>query len=91
MIPPEMTIMDAVKIVRGQAAKETGEVRSALTMLADLGEYHHGRQARRGRARKRRIKSAATPPLNRATPFKDLKPRSGDLKRSDLTSKGEQA
>ena len=52
MIPPEMTIMDAVVIVRGQAAKETGEVRSALTMLADLAEYHHKRQYRR-KARRR--------------------------------------
>ena len=34
-ITPEMTIPDAVKIVREEAAKSTGEVRSALTMLAD--------------------------------------------------------
>ena len=34
-IKPEMTILDAVKIVRREAAKSTGEVRSALTMLAD--------------------------------------------------------
>ena len=88
---PELTIMDAVRIARREAARGVGDYRAALTMLADLGEYHHGRQARRGRARKRRIKSAATPPLNRATPFKDLKPRSGDLKRSDLTSEGVQA
>lgn len=38
------------------------------------------------RERNGKVKSSATPPLNRATPFKDLKPRSGDLKRSDLTS-----
>ncbi|MBR4653484.1 MAG: hypothetical protein IKO72_09000 [Kiritimatiellae bacterium] len=34
-IAPEMTIPDAVKIARQEAAKNTGEVRSALTMLAD--------------------------------------------------------
>lgn len=34
-ITPEMTIPDAVKIARQEAAKNTGEVRSALTMLAD--------------------------------------------------------
>ena len=35
--PPlaEMTIPDAIKIARQEAAKNTGEVRSALTMLAD--------------------------------------------------------
>ncbi len=35
-IKPEMTIPDAVKIVRREAAKNTGEIRSALTMLADF-------------------------------------------------------
>ena len=35
-ITPEMTIPDAVKIVREEATKSTGEVRSALTMLADF-------------------------------------------------------
>ena len=34
-IAPEMTIPDAVNIARQEAAKNTGEVRSALTMLAD--------------------------------------------------------
>ena len=34
-IAPEMTIPDAVKIARQEATKNTGEVRSALTMLAD--------------------------------------------------------
>ena len=34
-IMPEMTIPDAIKIVRQEAAKNTGEIRSALTMLAD--------------------------------------------------------
>ena len=34
-ITPEMTIPDAVNIARQEAAKNTGEVRSALTMLAD--------------------------------------------------------
>ena len=34
-IAPEMTIPDAIKIARQEAAKNTGEVRSALTMLAD--------------------------------------------------------
>ena len=34
-IAPEMTIPDAVKIARQEAAKSTGEIRSALTMLAD--------------------------------------------------------
>ena len=32
---PEMTIPDAIKIARQEAAKNTGEIRSALTMLAD--------------------------------------------------------
>lgn len=36
------------------------------------------------------IKSAAAQPLNRATPFKYLKPRSGDLKRSDLIQSDEE-
>ena len=35
-IMPEMTIPDAVKIARQEAAKNTGEIRSALTMLADF-------------------------------------------------------
>ena len=35
-IMPEMTIPDAVKIVRAEAAKSTGELRAALTMLVDL-------------------------------------------------------
>ena len=35
-IAPEMTIPDAVNIARQEAAKNTGEVRSALTMLADF-------------------------------------------------------
>ena len=35
-ITPEMTIPDAVKIARQEAAKNTGEIRSALTMLADF-------------------------------------------------------
>ena len=34
-IAPEMTIQDAVIIARQEAAKNTGGVRSALTMLAD--------------------------------------------------------
>lgn len=34
-IAPEMTIPDAVNIARQESAKNTGEVRSALTMLAD--------------------------------------------------------
>lgn len=51
---PELTIMDAVRIARREAARGVGDYRAALTMLADLGEYHHGRQARRGRARKAR-------------------------------------
>lgn len=51
---PELTIMDAVRIARREAARGVGDYRAALTMLADLGEYHHGRQARRGRARKER-------------------------------------
>ena len=34
-IAPEMTIPDAVNIALQEAAKNTGEVRSALTMLAD--------------------------------------------------------
>ena len=32
---PELTIMDAVRIAREMAAKETGDLRAALTMLAD--------------------------------------------------------
>ena len=51
---PELTIMDAVRIARREAARGVGDYRAARTMLADLGEYHHGRQARRGRARKAR-------------------------------------
>jgi len=51
---PELTIVDAVRIAREMAAKETGDYRAALTLLANLGEYHHGRQTRRGRARKER-------------------------------------
>ncbi len=43
---PELTIMDAVRIARREAARGVGDYRAALTMLADLGEYHHGRQAR---------------------------------------------
>ena len=35
-IKSEMTIPDAVKIVRREAAKNTGDIRSALTMLADF-------------------------------------------------------
>ena len=37
-IAPEMTIPDAIKIVRREAAKNTGDIRAALTMLADLAE-----------------------------------------------------
>ena len=37
------------------------------------------------------VKSAAAQPLNRPAAFKDLKPRSGDLKRSDLIQSDEQA
>ena len=37
------------------------------------------------------VKSAAAHPLNRPAAFKDLKPRSGDLKRSDLIQSDEQA
>ena len=37
-ITPEMTIPDAVKIARAEAAKSTGDLRAALTMLADLAE-----------------------------------------------------
>ena len=48
---PELTIMDAVRIARREAAKATGDLRASLTLLADLGEYHHGRQNRR-KARK---------------------------------------
>lgn len=188
-IAPEMTIPDAVNIARQEAAKSEGEIRSALTMLADyampliphdepapeskpqigMGEWNpleipeigisfrrffssrydkyiaawndgcnshvyelvvqsHGdgweaigtndggtvfrlqapsrhlvrriacasmraylTRGHRKTWSKRRIESAATPPLNRATPFKDLKPRSGDLKRSDLTSEEAQS
>jgi hypothetical protein len=43
-ISPEMTIPDAVKIVRSEAAKNTGDLRSALTMLAD---YAMGSDAER--------------------------------------------
>lgn len=34
-IAPEMTLADAAKIAREEAAKHSGDVRSALTMLAD--------------------------------------------------------
>ena len=37
-IAPEMTIPDAIKIVRQEAAKNTGDLRAALTMLADLAQ-----------------------------------------------------
>lgn len=34
-IAPEMTLADVAKIAREEAAKHSGDVRSALTMLAD--------------------------------------------------------
>ena len=36
--PAEMTVRDAIGIVRQEATKHTGDIRAALTMLADLAQ-----------------------------------------------------
>jgi hypothetical protein len=54
MIKPVMTMADAVRIARSQAAKETGDIRAAITMLCDLVQYHHDKRTRKRNARRRK-------------------------------------
>lgn len=59
-IAPEMTIADAVRIVREEAARHTGDIRAALTMLAECAmpliphgepEQSEERKEKRGRGK----------------------------------------
>ena len=59
MIKPVMTMTDAVRIARAQAAKETGDIRAAITMLADLAQYHHDKRTRKRNARRKAMKGGA--------------------------------
>ena len=53
-----MTTRQAIEICRQEAAKNTGEIRQALTLIADVAQ-HHAERNRRNKQRQRAKARAA--------------------------------